>query len=298
MSKKIISQLHDRSLIKFSENDSRSLLQGLISNDISLIDNEKMIFSSMLSPQGKFFCDFFIFQPDKNNKENLYIDCNIIQTQEIIKKFNMYKLRANVKIVDVTENFSFFSYFEQLDISKFFEGDRKNLLSFCYVRNDPRLPELGNRIYVPKNLEKDFKKQFKYHFNNHLYEQIRIGLGIPDGIKDISPDKDFPLDYGYDQLNAISFSKGCYVGQEITARTHNRGKVKKKIFKINANKNLPKHNSEIYYKDKKIGKILSIFNTHGLAILEIKPAQECIDNSDVLKSCEIEITPSNVTWLN
>ena len=298
MIKQNICQLNNRSLIKVSGTDSKSFLQGLISNDISLVNSNNMIFSGMFNPQGKFFCDFFIFQPGKNNKENLYIDCNISQTQEIIKKFNMYKLRANVKIRDVSENFSFFSYLEQFDNSKFFEGDKKNILSLCYVRKDPRLSELGNRIYVPKNLEKDFNKQFKNHFNNDLYEQIRIGLGVPDGIKDISPDKDFPLDYGYDRLNAISFSKGCYVGQEITARTHNRGKVKKKIFKIIAHKNLPKHNSEIYFKDKKIGKILSVFNNHGFAILEIKSAQECIDNGDVLKSCEIEITPSNITWLN
>ena len=145
MSKKIISQINDRSLIKFSKEDSRSLLQGLISNDISLVESEKMIFSGMFTPQGKFFCDFFIFQT--NNKENLYIDCNIDQTQEIIKKFNMYKLRAKVKIEDITEKFSFFSLISQEDIFKVFGENSIDILNRCFLRNDPRVASLGKRIY-------------------------------------------------------------------------------------------------------------------------------------------------------
>ena len=296
MIKENISQLHNRSIIKVSGTDSRSFLQGLISNDITLVKSGNMIFSGMFNPQGKFFSDFFIFQPFDSDKDTLYIDSNSSQTQEIITKLNIYKLRSKVEIEEISGNFSLFSIINTHDVINILENEKSDLLKHCIIHNDPRLKELGKRIYIPKELEESFKSYFNSFFHKDLYEINRIGLGIPDGISDIIPDKDFPLDFGYDQLNAISFSKGCYVGQEITARTHNKGRLKKKIFLVKAEQKLPDFNSKIFYKENKAGKMLSKINGIGIALLDKNSTEECINKKGFLDSDEAKIIPYNTSW--
>ena len=295
MIKKYISQLFNRSIISVSGSESRNFLQGLISNDINLVDSEKMIFSGMFNPQGKFFSDFFIFQPDKKNLDILYIDSNSNQTDDIITKLNTYKLRSKIDIKEISDKFSFFSF---ININKqiFLENDKNNLLKNCIIHNDPRLEKLGKKIYVPKELEERFINQFSNFFKKDFYEINRIQLGIPDGVSDIIPNKDFPLDFGYDQLNAISFSKGCYIGQEITARTHNRAKLKKKIFLVKSEQKLPDFNSQIYYKGNKVGKMLSKLCGTGIALLDKSLTEECIKNKEFLESDNIKITPYITSW--
>ena len=296
MIKQNICQLNNRSLIKVSGTDSKSFLQGLISNDISLVNSNNMIFSGMFNPQGKFFCDFFIFQPYNSDDQIFYIDSNLTQTQDIISKFNTYKLRAKIKIEDISNDYSFYSIIDGNQIISLFENEKNNLFTNCFIHQDPRLNELGKKIYVPINLNEKFLDYFSNYLCKDLYEMTRVQLGIPEGVNDIIPNKDFPLDFGYDQLNAISFSKGCYIGQEITARTHNRGKLKRKIFLVRANKNLPDINAKIYYKYSKVGKMLSKFDSFGMALLDKNLTDECINNNGFLESNETKIIPSTPSW--
>lgn len=193
-------QLTDRAIIEVSGTDRKKFLQGLVTNDVLKAGNNHLIYAVMLSAQGRFLYDFFIYEEG----EKLMLDCFAARCDEIVKKLNFYKLRADVSIKKNDDLIVAHSFEEQ--------GFK-----------DPRHSEIGYRIYTKKQeLENDASE---YNFK-------RISLKIPDSEHDLTYDKSFILEFGFDQLNAIDYQKGCYVGQELTARTHYRGEIRKKLFHI------------------------------------------------------------------
>lgn len=296
MSKNEICKLDNRAIIKISGKETHLFLQGLISNDISILNVDNIIFSCMFNPQGKFFCDFFIFQPDINDPDTLFLDCELVQFKDIINKLNMYKLRAKVQIENLSNDFSIFSIGNTHESPKIPNTSRNLDLIDFFIKDDPRNIKLGKRIYVSNSSKKDFLNSYKEFINKNSYDKTRIELGIPDGIKDIRVEKDFPLDFGFNKLNAISFSKGCYIGQEITARTHNRGKIKKNLYIVKTNQRLPDFDSDIYYENKKVGRMLSKYENTGLAILNKTSAEDCIMHNNFLATEETKMKPYIPEW--
>ncbi|NBV06337.1 MAG: folate-binding protein [Proteobacteria bacterium] len=241
--------LSDRSIIELEGIDRKSFLQGLISNDVNKASQENLIYAAMLGAQGRFLYDFFIFE----NGEKLMLDCFAARRDEIIQKLNFYKLRSKVVIKKNDELQVFF-----------FEKSGKFI--------DPRNSNLGYRTYLTKD-QKDFTVE------KILYDFKRISLKIPESEADLTYDKSFILEFGFDDLNAIDYQKGCYVGQELTARTHYLGQIRKKIFhvKIDQIKAIEK-NAEITCEGKSVGIILSsVFfqsELHALALIKLAQDQE------------------------
>jgi len=198
--------LNDRKILQISGDDAKSFLQGLITNDINLLETKTLIYSVNLNANGKFFADFFIFK----KKANYFLDCHIHQIEEIAKKFNFFKLRANVEI-KIRDDFKVFFMNE-------------------VGEEDPRIDGFGYRLY-------DEKQQI-YHSDKPLlikYHEKRIFQKLPEGYYDLTPDKSYIAEYNFDEINAVSYQKGCYVGQETTARNHYRGQIRKKIFLFEIN---------------------------------------------------------------
>lgn len=194
--------LKDRAIIEISGLDRQEFLQGLITNDIKFATSKKMIYSAFLNGAGRFFVDFFIHEVD----EKYILDCHILEVDEIIKKLNLYKLRSQVEI---TKNQNLFVIF--------------NTQNLGFV--DSRANNFGYRFYVNSQ---DLKN---YHTQDFVfYHQRRINFKIPEGYYDLTKDKSYIFEFGFDNFNAISYQKGCYVGQETTARNHYRGQLRKKIF--------------------------------------------------------------------
>lgn len=245
MTDKII-KLEDRAILEISGLDGKKFLQGLITNDINKINSE-LIYSAMLSAQGRFLYDFFIFKQD----DRILLDCLKIRRDEILKKFNFYKLKADVVI-------------KKNDEIEIFSDIYNSIKNINFTFDDPRNKKMGKRIYatqkMPENLiEKDNKN---YHYK-------RISLKIAESEYDLTYEKSIILEFGFDDLNAIDYQKGCYVGQELTARTHHLGQIRKKIFhaKIANLKNIEK-NCEISCEGKNIGIILSsVFHNNELNAL-------------------------------
>ena len=194
--------LKDRSIIEISGQDRQEFLQGLITNDIKLANSQKMIYSAFLNGAGRFFVDFFIHEID----EKYILDCHISEADEIIKKLNLYKLRSQIEI---KKNQNLFVVF--------------NTQNLGFI--DPRAKDFGCRFYVNHADLKNYKTQ-----DLIFYHQRRINFKIPEGYYDLTKDKSYIFEFGFDNLNAISYQKGCYVGQETTARNHYRGQLRKKIF--------------------------------------------------------------------
>ena len=237
--------LTDRAIIEISGIDRKKFLQGLITNDVEKASQTNLIYSAMLNAQGRFLYDFFIFE----DGETLVLDCFAIRRDEIFKKLNFYKLRSQISI-------------KRNDDLRVIYNEKS--LGF----QDPRNPKLGHRFYTKESMN-DLSPLANYHFT-------RISLRIPESENDLTYEKSFILEFALGDINAIDYNKGCYVGQELTARTHYRGEIRKKIFYVQLDKAEVEKNSEIHCEGKSIGLILSSIyfenKLHALAL--IKDPQE------------------------
>ncbi len=239
--------LQSRAILEVEGDDRKKFLQGLITNDINKASSTNLIYSAMLSAQGRFLYDFFIFEIG----EKIILDCSVIRRDEILQKLNFYKLRSKVSL-------------KKNDELKIFYNQN------CQGFQDPRHAELGFRLYSSDQNLSAKSAESEYNFN-------RISLKIPEGESDLTHDKSFILEFNFDNLHAIDYQKGCYVGQELTARTHYRGEIRKKILHVKIlSQILPKKNSEIACEGKTAGIILSFVSyeniIHALAL--VKDSQE------------------------
>lgn len=271
-----ISILPDRSIIEISGDDRKNFLQGLITNDIHKLHSENLLFSAMLNPKGRFLYDFFIFE----NDEKLYLDCFKDRRDEIARKLNFYKLRSKVT---VKKN-------DDITIASNIEKDlEQNINGKIFA--DPRSEKMGNRIYF-------FDDNFKQNeiLEPIYYHQARLKNKIAESEHDLTFEKSLILEFGFNEQNAVNYDKGCYIGQELTARTHHMGQIRKKIYQIrieNSEEKIEK-NDEITCEGKKIGIVLSSYffapNLHALALIKYENEENLAKN--------LEINSKKITIIN
>lgn len=255
------THLNARGLIQIDGTESRPFLQGLITNDVDLVRPERPLYAGLLTPQGKFLHDFILVQIG----DTLLLDTERAGLADLLRRLTMYRLRAKVDLADVTETYRIYAVFGPG--SDGIAG--KELGTFVA---DPRMPALGFRLYCKDSPVAQLEAMGVSITSLATYDTHRIALGIPDGSRDIPAEKAFPLEYGFDSLGAVSYDKGCYVGQELTARTHNRGKVKKALYRIAFNDGLPAPGTEIHQGETVVGEVLSAGGRYALAHLRIDAA--------------------------
>ena len=246
-----------RGIILIEGKDRFKFIQGIISNDIELLRKKPSIYSSLLTPQGKFQYDFFI----SNFKEKFYLECDISAQEDLISKFMMFKLRLDVK-VSINSDYNIILSKKKLNFS---ERNSSSIFSFY----DPRFDNsFFSRTYADSNFLNEIKKKY-VEINENRYQTLRLNNCIPDFSIDATKAKSLLLEMRFDELNGISWTKGCYMGQEITARMKHRNIVKKKIFKvlIDFRSNLK---NEITLDNETVGKLTSHNKKDGIAFLDIK----------------------------
>ena len=256
--------------IEISGEDRANFLQGIITNDINKCENKNTpIYSCFLSPQGKFLADFFIVNFD--NYYLIEIDKKFFEL--FYSKLILYKLRSKVEFKEIKSLLSFIFF------TKNIPDFDKNIITF----NDPRNKNLGIKVYLnneSSNL-KILSKIKKYEFIN--YEKILMKNLVPNSNKDLIENKSLLLENNFDNINAIDWNKGCYVGQEITARMKYRSLLKKKLYilqilsgNLNLNDDLIEHNVNI-------GKVISKIDNYILCMLKINLAESKRINKDQIK---------------
>ena len=246
-----------RGIILIEGKDRFKFIQGIISNDIELLRKKPSIYSSLLTPQGKFQYDFFI----SNFKEKFYLECDISAQEELISKLMMFKLRLDVK-VSINSDYNIILSKKKLNFS---ERNSSSIFSFY----DPRFDNsFFSRTYADSNFLTEIKKKY-VEINENRYQTLRLNNCIPDFSIDATKAKSLLLEMRFDELNGISWTKGCYMGQEITARMKHRNIVKKKIFKvlIDFRSNLK---NEITLENETVGKLTSHNKKDGIAFLDTK----------------------------
>ena len=255
MKKDQVVILEKRGVILVSGKDAKVFLQNIITNDINKVSNTNSIFSALLTPQGKYLNEFFIIQ---NNKGYL-LDCSENSTSELIKDLSKYKLRSKVEIEDFSSEFVI-GVINNLKFKELQEELKSNENTITYrdtpIFLDSRNKDLGARIISPlEKLYLTIKKLSLNIIDTKEYYSLAHKLGVPEkGLKNLK-DQLFGLEANFEMLQAIDFQKGCFVGQENTARMKLKNKLRRRLLPISSSKKL-NIGDEITFNDIKIGKIL------------------------------------------
>jgi folate-binding protein YgfZ len=259
--------LDDRAILYLNGEDTKEFLQNLISNDMNKVSETHTCFTSLLSPQGKFLYEFIIIK----HKSGYLIDCEKSQADGLYKQLSTYKLRSKVEILNLSNEFvvAAFSYEKFLTFDKVQD---KSGFTIKYREDpiflDPRNKQLGARLII--NLEKlylSLKKLNLHDANLREYYSFSHKLGIVPKDLNKLQNKLFGIECNYEELNGIDFKKGCYVGQENTARIKLKNKLSKRLLPINITKGELTEGESIYYNENEIGKVL-IDNGYPFALIK------------------------------
>ena len=287
--------LKNRGLLEVSGTDARNFLQGLVSNDITKVSEETTIYAALLSPQGKYLFDFFIFQLNGE----LVIDCEANRIEELQQKLKMYKLRSEIEIC-VKSDFVISALYGDAIYETFkFENSAGYSQSFLngLAFIDPRISDMGGRAVIPcKNAEKELSEGGFKAGNFDEYETLRLKLGVPDGSRDMIVDKAILLENGFVELNGVDWNKGCYMGQELTARTHYRGLIKKRLLPVEIDGPQPMPGTPVKLHDKIVGEIRTGNSRYSLALLRLQILDE-ISQELGLEAGETNIYPFIPNWV-
>ena len=256
MNLKNVYILDDRAILYVNGEDAKDFLQNIISNNIDKVSDENSCFTSLLTPQGKFLYEFIIIK----HKNGFLIDCEKSQVDGLYKQLNIYKLRSKIEILNLSNEFvvAAFSY------EKFLTFDQvKDVAGFTLkyredpILLDPRNKSLGARLII--NLEKLYLSLKKLNLHNSdlkEYYSFSHSLGIVPKDLNKLQNKLFGIECNYEDLNGIDFKKGCYVGQENTARIKLKNKLSKRLFPIDIVNGKLFEGESIFNKDIEIGKVL------------------------------------------
>ena len=281
MEKDQIIILEDRGIISVIGKDSKEFLQNIITNDINKVNASNTIFSGIFTPQGKYLFEFFLIK----SETGYYLECDSEFTNEIINYLKKYILRSNVEIKDMSGKFVVGvinkDKFEEIKIK-----EKKNNQTIFFrsspLFEDPRSSKLGARILSNlENLYLTIKKLSLKIADKSEYFRIAHLNGIPiKGLRNLQNNL-FGLEANFDELSAIDFKKGCYIGQENTARMKLKNKLRKKLFALNSSSNL-EIGSEIIMENNSIGKIL-ISNPYAFGLIDTtKISLTKLKNKEVL----------------
>jgi folate-binding protein YgfZ len=265
------SHLTYRTLFRISGADRRAFLQGIVSNDLQRVGHSQAIYAALLTPQGKFLHDMIISEEG----EALFIECESARADDLIKRLQLYKLRSKVTFEALSDQFNVWALWKGAFPPQ----------SFL----DPRLSELGARLY----LKKDQKPEQVSIVEWGDYDRYRLSLGITEGSKDMEIEKTTLVEGNFDFLGGIDWKKGCYIGQELTARMHYRALVKKRLFPVHIEGPTPPYGDDL----EGVGEMRSSSDNHGMALLRIDAVLQALDQKSPLTYGETKLWPQIPSWM-
>jgi len=286
--------LEDRGILFINGENAKEFLQNLISNDINRVNEDNSCFASLLTPQGKFLFSFIIVK----HKSGYFIDCEKSQIEALFKQLSIYKLRSKVEILNLSNEFVVVAFNRDKFLK--FEGSIDvpgNTIKYREdsILLDPRNKGLGARLII--NLEKlylSLKKLELKDSNVNEYYRLSHKLGIAQQDLNKLQNKLFGIECNFEELNGLDFKKGCYVGQENTARIKLKNKLTKRLLPIEIIKGKLKTEDEIFQKDQSIGKIL-IDSKYPFGLIKFK---DKFNFSEEFESKSAKIKFIKPIWMN
>jgi len=276
-----IALLADRGVVRVAGADAARLLQGVISNDVNLLDHLAAIHAGLLSPQGKILFEFFVAR----SGDAFLLETGRDKAAELAKRLLLYRLRAKATIADASGEYRLLVVWGE---SAAPVGPQA-ILAYA----DPRLPDLGVRLLQPAAQEVPIAEAGLAAPGD--WHEHRIRLGVPEGGKDYPLGDTFPHEADFDLLNGVSFSKGCFVGPEVVSRMHNRASVRKRVVPIEADMPLTA-GAAISAGKAVIGTIGSVAGRQGLAMLRLDRAAEAKAKGEALSALGVMINVRRPPW--
>jgi folate-binding protein YgfZ len=281
--------LKDRGVLAIAGPDRVSFLQGLVSNDTTRVSDQRAVYAALLTPQGKYLHDFIMVE----SGETIWLDAEAARLVDLKRRLSIYRLRAKVTIEERTD----------LAVAAVFDGAAFGLSSEAGAARaldggvsfiDPRLAALGARaILLREEIRPVLTSTGAVETGFAEYDRLRLSLGIPDGSRDLVLDKSILLESGFDELHGIDWDKGCYIGQELTARTKYRGLIKKRLFPVQIDGPAPEPGAIITSDGQDAGEMRSSRAGLGLALLRL----EAMSAADKLQSGPSSIAPMKPDWM-
>lgn len=240
-----LAELPDRGVITLAGADRIAFLQGLVSNDVAAAAPGRAVFAAFLTPHGRWLADFLIF----SDGERLFLDCARAQIPDLLRRLGRYRLRMAVTLAEAGPEWRVYAAW----------GGPAPARPSALAAPDPRHPEAGTRLLSPVEITANASPA--------AWDAHRLRLGIPDGTRDLEAEKTLLLEARYDELGAISWTKGCYMGQELTARTRYRGLVKRRLIPVAIAGPYPPPGTAILAAGQEIGTLRSGRDGFALAWL-------------------------------
>lgn len=264
--------LPERVAVRVSGDDRISFLQGLLSNDVRRVGPTRAIYAALLTPQGKYLHDVFVIA----DGDALILDCERARADDLCQRLSRYRLRAQVALAVVAPPPFVGAVIEEAGIAALgLAGAPAGTASpfaggIAYV--DPRLAAAGVRLLLPAEGAAASLAAAGFGLAAvDAYDRHRLALGLADGSRDITPEKDVLLECGFDELNGIDWHKGCYMGQEVTARTKYRGLVKRRLVPVESEDGeAPPPGTPIFSGDREVGEVRSGRGRRALALLRLE----------------------------
>ena len=275
MAARRLAHLEDRALTRLVGTDVRDFLQGLVTNDITRLSPTTPLYAALLTPQGKYLFDFILYE----RPGEILLDVNADRSDELEKRLLMYRLRAAVQIERARD----------MTVLAAFGPGELILPEGFEAFTDPRLDALGARLLgaasaIPADLAAWAE-----------YDRHRIELGLPDGSRDMEVGRSTVLECNLEELNGVSFEKGCYVGQELTARTKHRGLLKRRLVPVELIGPTPSAGTAAMLDGREVGQLRSVAGNLGIAHMRLD-ALDAASRGEVAVS-EAEMRPRSVDWL-
>lgn len=289
------AELTDRAILAVAGEDRANFLQGLVSNDVLRVSPEQAAYALFLTPQGKYLHEFRMADLDGA----LLLDPEAARLPDLAKRLKMYKLRSKIALEDRSA---------AMTVVAVFGGDALDRLGLparagAAVRFgdgiafvDPRLPALGARIFLPREgAGAQCEAAGLAPVDAADYDRFRLSLGIPES-GDLVPEKSLALENRLDSLNAISWDKGCYMGQELTARTKYRALIKKKLFPVTVDGALPAPGTPVLLDGEEVGELRTGRDTQALALLRLEEAKRALADGIPLRAGDAALSVGVPAW--
>lgn len=295
MAERFYTELAARGVVEVAGEDRVAFLQGLVSNDVAKASPSRALYAALLTAQGRYLFDFFILA----HGDALYLDAEAARLAELQRRLSIYKLRARVTLADASPRFAIAAAWgDGTDTAlgltaavaaKDFAG------GVAYL--DPRREALGARFLVPRDAGLSAIASAGFTPSDAAaYDRHRLALGVPDGTRDLPVEKALPMESGLDELNAIDWQKGCYMGQELTARMKYRALVKKRLLPVIVDGAMPPPGTAIMQGSDEVGEIYSGRDGRALALLRLD-AVEAAASGAALLAGNARVMPAPPAWL-
>jgi hypothetical protein len=289
------TRLAARAVLAVGGEDRRAFLQGLISNDVAKVGAARAVHAAFLTAQGRFLHEFFVVEAG----ESLLLEAEAERLDDLRRRLSLYRLRAKVTIESRRDAFAVFALFgdgaaERLRLAPEAGAAAPFAGGTAFV--DPRLPALGLRAILPPGAPAAIAAAGFAEAPFAEWDALRLALGVPDGSRDLPVEKALPMENGFDELNGVDWKKGCYVGQELTARMKYRALVRKRLTPVRIEGPEPAPGTPVLLDADEAGEMRSASDGLGLALLRLEMIERAAREAKPLTAGEARLTPATPAW--